>query len=264
MTIAVVLVAAGFGLLIGSFLNVVIHRVPRGESVVSPPSACPACGTPIAPRDNVPVLSWLLLRGRARCCGAPIAARYPLVELATAVAFAGVAAWWGYGSLPATALPAFGYLAAITVALTLIDIDHHRLPDAIVLPSYPVGLVLLALPTAVEQEWGRLGRGLAGGALLWAFYFLLVLVYPAGMGFGDVKLAGVLGLYLGWLGWPELAVGAMAGFTLGGVLSLLLLAARVVTRKSMLPYGPFMLAGAWLAVAVADPVTRWYLGAAGL
>lgn len=264
MTIAVLLVAAGFGLLIGSFLNVVIHRVPRGESVVSPPSACPACGTPIAPRDNVPVLSWLLLRGRARCCGVPIAARYPLVEAATAVAFAGVAAWWRYGSLPATAVPAFAWFAAITVALTLIDIDHHRLPDAIVLPSYPVALALLALPTAVEQEWSRLGVAVAGGALLWVFYFVLVLIYPAGMGFGDVKLAGVLGLYLGWLGWPELVVGAMAGFTLGGVLSLLLLAAKVVTRKSMLPYGPFMLAGAWLAVAVGEPVTRWYLGTAGL
>jgi leader peptidase (prepilin peptidase) / N-methyltransferase len=264
VTFAVLLGAAGFGLLIGSFLNVVIWRAPRDESVVSPPSTCPGCGAPIAPRDNVPVLSWLLLHGRARCCGERISARYPLVELATAAAFAGVTAWWWLGSLPGAAVPAFCYLAAITVALTLIDIDVHRLPDVIVLPSYPVALVLLAVPTAVEQQWSWLGRAALGALLLFAFYFVLVLIYPAGMGLGDVKLAGVLGLYLGWLGWPQTVVGLAAGFALGGVLSLLLLAVRVVERKSMLPYGPFMLAGTWLAVAVAVPVADWYLGAAGL
>ena len=260
----VVLLVAGLGLLIGSFLNVVVWRVPRDESVVSPPSACPGCGTPIAPRDNVPVLSWLLLRGRARCCGTRISVRYPLVELSCAAAFGAVAAWSWLGSLSGWAVPAFCYLAAISIALTLIDIDVHRLPDAIVLPSYPVAVALLAIPTVAEQDWKRLLPAAVGGAGLWVFYFVLVLVYPAGMGFGDVKLAGLLGIYLGWLGWNELVVGAFAGFALGGVLSGLLLAARLVTRKSMVPYGPFMLAGAWLAVLVADPVTDWYLGAAGL
>ena len=194
--------AAGLGRLVGSFLNVVVRRVPRGESVVSPPSACPGCGAPIAPRDNVPLLSWLLLRGRARCCGARISARYPMVELGTAVAFGAVTAWWWLGSLSGWAVPAFCYLAAISIALALIDVEVHRLPDAIVLPSYPIALVLLAIPTVADREWDRrLVPTLVGGLALWLFYFVLVLIYPAGMGFGDVKLAGVLGLYLGWRGW---------------------------------------------------------------
>jgi leader peptidase (prepilin peptidase) / N-methyltransferase len=266
--LTVIAVAGLFGLIIGSFLNVVVWRVPRGESVVSPGSACPGCGSPIRPADNVPVLSWLLLRDRARCCGMRIAVRYPLVELATGLAFGAVAGWLvgrPRGALVGPwALPAFGYLAAITIALTLVDLDLHRLPNAIVLPSYPVAAVLLALPSAVAQDWRSLARAAIGAAALWAFYFGLMLIYPAGMGYGDVKLAGLLGMYLGWLGWSDLVVGAAAGFGLGGVLSTLLLAVRLVTRKSMIPFGPFMLAGAWLAVAVAQPVTTWYLHTAGL
>jgi leader peptidase (prepilin peptidase) / N-methyltransferase len=254
------LLAGVLGLLIGSFLNVVVYRLPRGESIVRPGSRCSSCGTPIAPRDNVPLVSWALLRGRARCCGERISVRYPLVELATGAAFAAVAAWLG----PSWALPAFAYLAAISIALTLIDLAVHRLPDPIVLPSYLIGGVLLGVASLAAHDGGSVVRAVIGGAALWVLYLVLVLVYPAGMGLGDVKLAGVLGMYLGWLGWAELAVGAFLGFLLGGLSGLGLMLAGRAGRKTMIPFGPFMLAGAWLAIAIAAPVASWYLGAFGV
>src|SRR3954451_16420393 len=158
MTAFVVVVAGVFGLLIGAFLNVVVWRVPRGESVVHPPSHCPACDAPIAPRDNIPLLSWLLLRGRCRSCGAPISARYPLVELLTAVLFAGLAAWFG----PVAQLPAFLYLAAVGVALALIDLDVKRLPDVLTLPSYGVGLVLLGIASGAHHNGWSMIRAVIG------------------------------------------------------------------------------------------------------
>ena len=256
MILLVVLVGL-LGLAVGSFLNVVVWRVPRGESVVSPPSACPRCGHRIRARDNVPVLGWLLLGGRCRDCGEPIAARYPLVEAGTGVAFALVA--WATGL--SWALPALLYLAAVSIALALIDLDTHRLPDAIVLPSYVVVLVLLALAAwnpGGDADAGSWVRALLGGAALFAVYFLLLVVYPAGMGFGDVKLAGVLGLYLGWLGWAPLAVGTLAAFLLGGVAGVALMAGGRAGRKTALPFGPSMLAGALVALFAAAPIADWY------
>lgn len=250
------MVLAGLlGLLIGSFLNVVIWRVPRGESVVSPPSACPGCGQRIAPRDNVPVLSWLLLRGRCRGCRQPISARYPLVELGTGLLFAAVA--WRVGLSPA--LPAFLYLAAVSVALALIDLDVRRLPDAIVLPSIPVGLVLLAVASWGAGDWGAVGRGVIGAVALLVFYFLPNLVRAGSMGLGDVKLAGLLGLYLAWVGWSAFVVGAFAAFLFGGVVSLVLVAARRAGRRSKIPFGPFMLAGAAFGLVAGAPVASAYL-----
>jgi leader peptidase (prepilin peptidase) / N-methyltransferase len=255
-----IVVVAIAGLLIGSFLNVVVHRVPAGRSVVRPRSACPRCGEPIGGRDNVPVLSWLRLRGRSRCCGEPISVRYPLVEAATAAAFGAVAAWAGLSWL----LPALLYLAAISIALALIDIDVHRLPDAIVLPAYPIGALLLVPPALVAGEPGRLVRALVAGAGLYLFYFLMMLAYPAGMGFGDVKLAGVLGLYLGFFGWSFAFIGAAGGSVVGGVVAVGLLVAGRAGRKTLYPYGPSMILGAWLALAFAAPVADWYLGRFGL
>ena len=251
---------AVLGLVIGSFLNVVIWRVPRGESVVSPPSACPACGNPVRPRDNVPVVSWLLLNRKCRDCGSPISARYPSVEAGTAALFAVTAASIGL----AWHLPAFLYLAAISVALALIDIDVHRLPDKIVLPSYLVGGALLAAASMANQDYGQLLRAAVGLAALWLLYFALALVYPGGMGFGDVKLAGILGMYLAWLGWAELVVGAFLAFLLGGVLGGLLMAFRKAGRKSKIPFGPFMLLGAYGGLLFGDVVAAWYLGTLGL
>lgn len=256
---AVVAVAAGvLGLLVGSFLNVVVWRVPRGESVVRPPSACPACRHRIRARDNVPVMSWLLLRGRCRDCGAPIAWRYPAVELCAGVLFAAVAVATGLS----WSLPAMLYLAAVSVALALIDLDHRRLPDAIVLPSYPVALALLALATwgpGSSATTGDLVRAAAGGVAMFVFYFVVVLVYPRGMGFGDAKLAGVLGLYLGFYGWEQLVVGWFAAFVLGGVFALGLLAAGRATRTSSVPFGPWMLLGAAVGLAAGGAIGSWYL-----
>lgn len=243
------------GLLVGSFLNVVIHRVPVGISVIRPASRCPQCAEPIRSRDNVPVLSWLLLRRRCRHCRLSISARYPLVEVLTAALFAVMA--WRFGL--DWQLPAFLYLAAISIALAVIDVDVRRLPDAIVLPSYGVVAALLLLPAVLEDRGDDLLRAVIGGLALFGLYFALVLANPRGMGFGDAKLAGVLGGYLGWLGWGALAVGAFAGFLLGGVFGLALMLAGRAGRKSAIPFGPFMLAGAVFAVLFGQQVADGYL-----
>lgn len=257
---AVLLALAGLlGLAVGSFLNVVIWRVPRGESIVSPPSACPSCGHAIRSRDNVPIVSWLLLRRRCRDCGAPISARYPLVEGATALVFVAVGWWLGVDDGHLWAWPAFLYLAAVSIALTLIDIDTKTLPNRIVLPSYPIAAALLALATFGTGDWWSMVRALAGMAILWTFYFAIVFAYPRGMGFGDVKLAGVLGLYLGWTGWGALAVGAFSAFVLGGIYSVGLIVLRRAGRKTGIPFGPWMLLGAALGLVWGQDIWQSYL-----
>lgn len=267
-----------FGALIGSFLNVVVYRVPRGESVVSPPSACPACGHRIRGVDNIPVASWVVLRGRCRDCRSPIARRYPLVELGTALFFALVGVW-AISALAvkpvagmtgpalvglALSLVAFLYLAAVSVALALIDLDTHRLPDKIVLPAYAAGTVLLGAAAVITADYDRLLSAGVGLAALWVLYFLMAVLYPGGMGFGDVKLAGVLGLFLGWLGWGSLAVGAFSAFLFGGVFALVLLASRRISRKGSIPFGPWMLIGAWVGILAGDTIWYSYLSLFGL
>ena len=272
--ITAVLVAGGFGLLIGSFLNVVVYRVPAGISIARPASACPSCSTPIRRRDNVPVVSWLALGGKCRDCRTSISARYPIVELATGLFFVLVAArLWPLVGVPTEALPlvarllslvAFLWLAGVSVALAVIDLEHHRLPDAIVLPSYAVGGVLLAASSILVGDWPALVRAAIGLASLFAFYLIAALSYPGGMGFGDVKLAGVLGLYLAWLGWGEFAVGAFAAFLLGGLYAVVLLVTRRVERTGGIPFGPWMLAGAWVGVFAGGTVATAYLTLLGL
>jgi leader peptidase (prepilin peptidase)/N-methyltransferase len=260
VTVPLLLFVGLLGLLIGSFLNVVIHRVPRGESVVSPPSACPACSTPIRPRDNVPVVGWLLLKGRCRDCQAPISSRYPLVEAATAGLFVVMALRFGYD----WALPAYLYLAAVGLALALIDLDCKRLPDALTLPSYPLAAVLLGGAALAGSDSGEFVRALLGGVAMFAVYFALCFAYPAGMGFGDVKLAGVLGLYTAWLGWGAWAVGLFLGFFLGGVFGIALIAVKKGGRKTAVPFGPFMLLGALIAILVGLELAGGYADLTGL
>jgi leader peptidase (prepilin peptidase) / N-methyltransferase len=271
--ILLVTVSGVIGLAIGSFLNVVVYRVPAGISVARPRSACPHCRHEITARDNVPILSWILLQGRCRTCSAPISARYPLVELAGGVAFAGVALWAAPMLAHGTALATTGsvlqivallYLAAISIALTLIDLDVHRLPDAIVLPSYAVGAVLLGGSLLLQGDLIGLARMAAGSGIAFALYFVLALISPKGMGLGDVKLAGVLGLYLGAFGWAQLAVGIGAGFLLGGVFGAVLLLSRRVRRGTGIPFGPWMLAGAWTGLLVGQIVAAGYLRAVGI
>jgi leader peptidase (prepilin peptidase) / N-methyltransferase len=247
-------------LVVGSFLNVVIHRVPLGLSVVRPGSRCPACGKSVRPRDNVPVLSWLLLSARCRDCSAPISRRYPLIELFTAVAFGTIAHRFGV----TVVLPAYLYLAAVGIALAAIDLDVQRLPNALTLPSYAVGGALLTSAAAATGHWSMLLRGAIGMVALFALYFLLAFVYPAGMGFGDVKLAGLLGLYLGWLGWGAWCVGVFAGFLLGGIGGGIVIATHRGGRKTAIPFGPFMLAGALLAILAAGPIVSAYLSLLGV
>lgn len=276
MTLVPAILIGSFGLLIGSFLNVVIFRVPAGRSIVSPPSACGGCGTRIRAWDNIPVVSWLVLRGKCRDCRVAISARYPLVELGTAVFFA-LVAWWvisgevstgltGVGPTLAlgAVLVAFLYLAAVSVTLAMIDLDTHTLPNRIVLPAYAVAAALLTAAAFLMDEPGRILMSLLGGAALFGLYLLMALAYPAGMGLGDVKLAGLLGLYLGWLGWAPLVVGAFSAFLLGGLFALVLLITRRANRKSGIPFGPWMLAGAWLGIFYGEQIATGYLSLFGL
>lgn len=274
MIVVLPVLAGILGLSIGSFLNVVVHRVPNGLSIVRPASACPGCSTEIRARDNVPVLSWILLRGRCRDCGMRISARYPLVEALTALAFAGVAlvvapaiaeAAGAAGTASAVLeLVALLYLAAITVALAAIDLDVRRLPNAIVLPSYVVLGTLLGAAALAGGRPESLVPMAVGGAATFLFYAGLALIRPGGMGWGDVKLSGLLGLVLGFFGWAQLAVGVAAGFVLGGVVGVALLVARRATRRAALPFGPWMLVGAWVGILAGAPIAARYLDLVGL
>ena len=260
----VVVVSGVLGLLIGSFLNVVAVRVPAGTSLVRE-SRCPSCDSAIKPWHNVPVLGWLVLRGRCASCGEPISARYPIVEAITGALFA-LVAWLILATstmpLPATlvVLVAFLYFAAISVVLTVIDLDTHRLPNAIVLPSYVVAAVLFTTACVAGRRLERICSAPAiGMAVLYAFYFVIRLVRPDGMGGGDVKLAGVVGMYLGWLGWGALAVGAFAAFVLGGIFGLALIAAKKAGRRTAIPFGPWMIAGAWVGIVLGQALGAWYM-----
>jgi len=274
MTVVVPVLVGVLGAAIGSFLNVVIHRVPRGISVVTPPSACPQCATPIRPGDNIPVLSWLLLRARCRACSAPIAPRYAVVELVTALVFAGLAALAAPTILTAPTaaasaaavleLVALLWFAGIAIALTAIDLDTHRLPDRIVLPSYAVLAALLGTAALLTGDGEGAARAAAGAGILFAFYLALALISPRGMGMGDVKLAGVIGLMLGWVGWAALAVGALAAFLLGGLAAVALILARRARRTTGIPFGPWMLGGAWIGILLGEPIARGYLALFGL
>ena len=262
------------GLIIGSFVNVVVYRVPAGASIVSPPSACPQCGHAIRARDNIPILSWLLLRGKCRDCAAPISWRYPLVELGTALLFVAAAVRFAAPLLNATTaqdaiaeglvLLAMLYFAAISVALSLIDIDTHRLPNSIVLPAYLVAGALFTASSILAGDYSALLRAAIGMAALFAAYFAMAMVYPGGMGFGDVKLAGVIGIYLGWVGWGALAVGALSAFLLAGVFAAALMLTGRANRKSGIPFGPWMLVGAWVGILVGTVAFEAYLSLFGL
>jgi leader peptidase (prepilin peptidase)/N-methyltransferase len=240
-------VAALGGLLVGSFLNVVIARLPEGESLVSPGSRCPHCGHPVRPYDNVPVLSWLWLRGRCRDCGEPISARYPLVEALTGVLCALVVvakgadedAWLGIA------------LVLTLVPVTFIDLDHRIIPNRIVGPSAVVALVILAL-TDVDALPDHLIAAVAAGG----FFLLAALAYPRGMGMGDVKLAALLGLYLGSSVAPALLAAMLSGTLVGGAI----IARKGVAegRKTAVPFGPFLALGALVGLFAGPEIVDWY------
>ncbi len=245
------------GLAVGSFLNVVIYRVPRGESLVRPGSHCPECAAPIRARHNVPLLGWLMLRGRCADCRTPIGVRYPLVELGTALLFVAISVQLAHLGL-LQALPAYLFFAAVGIALTAIDLDVYRLPNAIVYPSYAVLAILLALASVLDGSLELLLRAAIGAAALFAFYLALVVIHPAGMGLGDVKLAGVIGGALGFLSYPALVIGSFAAFLIGALVAVALVLARHAGRKTAIPFGPAMVAGALLAIFASAPVADAY------
>ena len=249
-------VCALLGLMVGSFLNVVIHRVPAGESVVAPRSRCPSCGTELANKDNVPVVSWLVLRGRCRTCSAPISPRYPLVEGLTAVLFGAVAARVGFEP----ELPAFLVLTAFLIALSAIDLDTFLLPKKLVWPAFFAGVVLLGGASAIEGSTQDALEAAAGSALAFGLLFLIHFISPKGMGFGDVRLAAVLGLHLGYLELPMVGVGLFLSFLVASVVGIGLMVAKKRGRKDRVPFGPFLAVGTGLAILFGEAILDVYLG----
>ena len=256
MTGFLVVVCGVLGLMIGSFLNVVIWRLPRGESIVRPPSHCPHCDTEIKPYDNIPVLSWVLLRGRCRTCGAGISARYPLVELTCAALWVAMVLRFG----ESWALPAYLVLVSALLALSLIDFDTFLLPNKIVYPLGVAMVVLFGLAGLLDDAGGDYGRALLGGLAAFAFFLTVHLIAPRGMGFGDVKLSFSLGVALGWISWGTVFLGLFLGFLLGAVIGVLLIATKVRSRRDHVPFGPFLAVGTVLAILFGAPLLDLYLG----
>lgn len=237
-----------FGVLLGSFLNVVAHRMPLRQSIVHPRSRCPGCQTQLRSLDNVPVLSWLILRGRCRTCSEPISARYPLVELATGALLAAVAVTAG----DLSTLVLGTVLVLLLVPVTLIDIDHRIIPNRLMLIGAVAAPVLLALtdPAAIPEH-------LTAGAAAGGFLLAAALARPGGMGMGDVKLAAVLGLFLGRAVGPALLVALLVGSLVGA--AIIARKGAAAGRKTAIPFGPFLALGGLAGLFAGEPVVDWYL-----
>jgi len=241
--------ATMFGLIIGSFLNVVAYRLPRRESLATPGSHCPSCDEPIKPWHNIPVLSWLLLRGRCRSCKEPIAARYPIVEAVTALLFAAVVA---VHQNDTTMLVMGLVLVAFLVPIALIDLDHRRIPNALTLPAAVLALVLgTALDPGGEPE--RLIAAVVAGGIL----ALPSLLHPKGMGMGDAKLVAVLGLFLGRGVAPAFAVAFVVGTIVG--IAIMIRKGMHAGRKTAVPFGPFLALGGVVGLLAGDELVDLYL-----
>ena len=242
------MIAAVVGAILGSFLNVVAYRLPRGESLSRPRSRCPQCRTPIKPYDNVPVLSWLALRGRCRTCRAPISARYPLVEAVTGFLCAAVVLAKGPDEDALLGL----VLVLLLVPITLIDLDHRIIPNRLTLIGAVAAPAILALtePDALPEH--LIAAVAAGG-----FFLVALLAYPRGMGMGDVKLAAMLGLFLGSAVAPAIFVALVSG-TLVGAVVIARKGARE-GRKTAVPFGPFLALGGVVALFWGDAMVDWYL-----
>ena len=250
------IVAGVVGLFVGDYLTVIIERAPSSRTVAGsfrelapcPAGWCPRCATRLRGTDLVPLASWARTGGRCRYCGERFGGWHPAAEALTAITFALIGLRFGASPV----LPAFCYLAALSVALAFIDVAHRRLPDLLTLPSYPVAIAALGVATPfVRHGASHLLHAAIGLACASAFYLILALLYPAGIGWGDVKLSGLLGLYLGWIGPTALFIGLAAGFVLAAAAALALIAAGRATRKSQIAFGPFMLAGSLVVIIAA-------------
>lgn len=246
----------GLGLIFGSFATVAAHRIPQRRSIVTGRSHCPHCDRQIQAHENVPVFSWLFLRGRCAGCGAPISIRYPLIELSTAVLF-GLSAWkFGWS------VETFVYAALfwVLVVLTVIDLDHKLLPDRVVYPTFVAGWIGLTVAAVVGSETDRLFDAALGAAIFGGFFFLVAFIYPAGMGGGDIKLGFVLGTFIGYLGAPGLVlVGMFLAFLIGAVVGAVVMARSGEGRKSQVPFGPFLALGAVIAIFWGQGLLDLYL-----
>lgn len=247
--VAILVLAFIGGLVAGSFVSAVAYRLPLGVSIAGPRSQCPACGAPIAAYDNVPVVSWLVLRGRARCCGAPISPRYPLVELALGALYvATVAVYWDEPAEAAIGLVFVTMLAAIT----LTDLEHRIIPNKILIAGAVI-CVAIAAPTDPGGLPERAIAALAAGGV----FFLVALAYPRGMGLGDVKLAATMGLFLG----RAVAPAILAALLIGSAVGIALIARHGSgARKMAIPFGPFLALGGVIGLLAGDQLVDLYLG----
>ena len=251
-----IVVAGCLGLIFGSFATVVAYRVPRGRSIVTGRSKCPSCDAQIAWYDNIPLVGYVLLRGRCRNCGQPIPARYLWIELATGISWAVLV--WRFGiSFEMAIFAAFFW---VLVVLTAIDLEHHLLPNKIVYPTFVASWVALTVAAFLNDDFDPL-KGAALGALIFGgFLFTVAFIAPAGMGMGDVKLALVLGTFLGYAGSVGVTlVGMFLSFLLGGVIGIVLLM-RGGDRKTQVPFGPYLALGTALAILWGRSILDWYLG----
>jgi len=242
-----------FGSLVGSFLNVCIYRLPKEESIVFPGSHCPVCGGAIRPWDNIPILSFLLLRGRCRACGSPIAWRYPLVECLTAILFAATVSRYGVTWLTITLL---AFLSALVV-IAFIDLDHQIIPNVITLPGIPLGLlvgVVLGDPPILDRVIGTLA---GAGFLYLVLFFGSALYGQEAMGEGDLNLIALVGAFLGWRG---VMVTILVGCLIGSAVGLALIGLRRLRRREHIPFGPFLAFGATVALFWGERAVAWYLG----
>jgi leader peptidase (prepilin peptidase)/N-methyltransferase len=248
-----VAIAILFGLTFGSFLTVVVHRTPRREPIGRGRSRCPSCGATLTWQDNIPLVSFLLLRGRCRHCGARISPRYPLIELGTAALFAGAVIRYADDAVAAVIAPFLGVL----LAMALVDLEHRIIPNAVVYPALPVFAVAIVALDLAGRAANALDAGIGflvyGGGLL-----LIALIRPGGMGMGDVKLAALIGLVLGSQGLGVVGVAAALGILLGGLGGVVALAAGR-SRKSALPFGPFLAAGAIAAALWGREIADAYM-----
>jgi len=241
-------VALLLGLVVGSFLNVVVARLPEGKSLWGPRSACPRCGQPIAWHDNIPLLSFLALRGRCRRCHQRIAWRYPLVEVVTGVGFTLALLQFG----PTVDGAAAALLLAALIAITAIDLRHQIIPDLITLPGIAAGFVLNLLGGRVPWRDSLIGIAVGGG-----IFVIIIVMSRGGMGGGDMKLGAMLGAFLGWqLGLLALFGGALTG----GIAAICLLALGRKGRKDAIPFGPFLALGGAVSLLWGDQILAWYLG----
>jgi len=255
-----------FGLLVGSFLNVCIHRIPREQSIVSPPSACPGCGTKIKPWDNIPLISYfILLRGKCRSCAAPISLRYPLVEAANAALYYFTFVQFGFG----WHLPLLMLFVSAMLVIIFIDIDFQIIPDVITLPGMPIGVLAAAflLPdpfltfhtsggTAVFEIVGIV-NSVIGLVVGFGLFYLIAVLSKGGMGGGDVKMMGMVGAFLGWKG---VLLTTLLGSLTGAIVGVSLMALNKAGRKTKIPFGPYLALGALISLFFGTPILRWYLG----